>query len=77
MLQAEAGDGPVARAGEDGEGDHGPVALFNVHSAGQGPQRLAGIIQRRHGPFAPRASNAAILVGGGEVSRVVAFTACL
>ena len=55
------GDGAVARAGQDGEGDHRPVTLFDVRCARHGSQRLADIVQRRDQPFAARARDPAVL----------------
>ncbi len=52
MLELERGDRAVARAGQDGERDHGPVPPFNLGDRRHGQQDVADLFDSRHAGFA-------------------------
>lgn len=71
MLQAERGQGAVARACQDRESDERPIAAPDCRLGGHERQDVFDFLKRRDALFSPRRRDAHILFGRREIVGVV------
>jgi hypothetical protein len=70
MPKRHGGDGIVACAAQNGEGNQRPVAFVDVGFGGHGGKHMADLLKRWRGAFTHRLANARVIVRWVEIAGV-------